>query len=280
MPKKSYTKAIVISDIHIPFHDPELISAAEKSWKDLAKKHGGLDYIFLNGDIIDCFAVSRFGRTAEMSSASLTDELKETKKFLVRLRKDHPKARIIYVEGNHEFRIRKLIMEPKDSMRWQWIMEFVHIKKTLGLESLNIEYIEHAGTAGPMRVEYGDCLIGHWGVSRSKSGQTATHLLERYPGFKIIQGHTHHAAKVFKEAGRTPVWGVENPCMCPIKDVDYALDPNWQQGFTVLTEVNGIVHSELIVVEQVTRTFMVEGQIYQIAKSKTSGKIDPRVKVK
>lgn len=274
---KKYTKAVVASDIHIPRHDPELLSAARKCWLDIADRHGGLDYIFLDGDIIDAGAIARFERSLDASKDSFTAELEQTREFLVNIRKEHPKARIIYVEGNHEYRVRRLIMEPKDRMRWEWLIDFVHLRQSLGLEDLGIEYVEHAGTAGQMKVQYGDCLIGHWGIARSKVGATAHHLMDRYSGYKIVQGHVHHGARVSKQTGRFSVWGIENPCMCPITDVDYTIDPNWQQGFTVLTEVGGVVHSELVIVEQASRTFLCEGNLYEIKKSKNKNKLDPQL---
>ena len=64
--KYKIEKAIVASDIHHPFQDQALIEAAFKAWKAIYKK-GNLKYIFLNGDIIDCFALTHFTRAISMS---------------------------------------------------------------------------------------------------------------------------------------------------------------------------------------------------------------------
>lgn len=268
-----------MSDIHHPFQDQALIDAAFEAWKDI-KKHGDLKYIILNGDIIDCYALSHFVRSISMSQSSFESELESTRLFLKRLRKTFPKIKMIFIEGNHEWRLRRLIMEPKDRMRYEWMDKYLHYRSTLGLEDLDIEYIEHGGTAGQMRVQFGnDCLVGHWKISRTKSGQTASYLLEKYPGYKIVQGHTHHAARISKHGGRHPVWAIENPCMCPVDDVDYTLDPNWQQGFTVLTSVDGCVHGDMIVVEQETRTFLCEGKLYEIKDGPKTHRLDPKVRI-
>lgn len=279
MAKPNVAKAIVASDIHHPFQDQALIDAAFEAWKEI-KKSGNLKYIFLDGDIIDCFALSHFTRSLALSQSSFEDELESTRIFLRRLRKEFPKEEIYYVEGNHEWRLRRLIMEPKDRMRYEWMDKYLHFRTTLELDKLDIKYVEHGGVAGQMRLQFGnDCLVGHWKVARSKAGQTAQHLLDRYPGYKIVQGHVHHGARVSKHGGRHPVWAIENPCMCPVDDVDYTLDPNWQQGFTVLTSVDGCVHAEMIVVEQETRSFLCEGKLYQIKDGPKIHKMDPRVRV-
>lgn len=279
MAKAKIEKAIVASDIHHPFQDQDLIDAAFEAWIDIEKKHG-LPYFFLNGDIIDCYALSHFSRSISMSQASFETELESTRHFLRRLRKTFPKTKFYYVEGNHEWRLRRLIMEPKERMRFEWMDKYLHYRTTLELDKLDIEYVEHNGTAGEMRLQFGDdCLIGHWSIARHKAGQTASHLIERYPGYKIVQGHVHHGARVSKHAGRHSVWAIENPCMCPIDQVDYTIDPNWQQGFTVLTNYNGCVHAELITVEQETRTFICEGKLYEIKDTATKPVLDRKVRV-
>jgi UDP-2,3-diacylglucosamine pyrophosphatase LpxH len=271
--------AIVASDIHFPYEDKGLIEAAFKAWRTL-KKAGTLKYIILNGDIIDCYAISSYAKSLDMSDSSFEDELEQTRVFLRRLRKEFPNTRIIFIEGNHEWRLRRLLMEPKERFRYEWMDKYLHFTKTLELDKLNIEYIQHNGVAGQMRIQLGeDLLIGHFAAARSGSGATAKALMNKYTGYKIIQGHVHKAAIIHKTNGRHPTWSLENPCMCPINQSDYDIDLDWQQGFTIVTLVDGIAHPELVTVDQVTRTFLFRGKVYKIDDSKISRIVDPKIRV-
>lgn len=94
--KTGVTRAIVLSDIHIPEHDQAALAIALAYTKDF-KPH----IIVLNGDIMDMVAPSRFAKDPD-DLTTLADEFQETKDFLTGLRKDHPDAEIIYTAGNHE----------------------------------------------------------------------------------------------------------------------------------------------------------------------------------
>lgn len=265
MSKKSDSTTFILSDIHHPFQDQSLLDAVEECMRD-AKP----DCIILNGDIIDCHAISRFVKAIDATDLSFKHEIDVTEAFIARLRKDHPKATIAYVEGNHEFRIKKLMTEPAQKERWDWLQYYAMLPIILNFEKHKIVYAD-GGNIGEAKVQLGDVKIGHWGVARSKSGQTASSLIDRY-GQKTVQGHTHHASIVYKRFGFGTVWGVENPCMCEINDVEYCMDPNWFQGFTVLREHKNVMHPQLVVVEQSTRSFVFDGEVYEIKDKKTERK--------
>jgi predicted phosphodiesterase len=68
-------KWLILSDIHVPYHDEEAL--------EIALKHGedqGIEHIYLNGDTCDFYNVSRF-----------------------------PKAKIVFKIGNHEDRWEKYL---------------------------------------------------------------------------------------------------------------------------------------------------------------------------
>lgn len=88
-------RTLILSDLHIPFHDPPAIKACI----DYGRQRT-FDTILLNGDICDFFSISRFEKNA--SEISLKSELRATRQFLGWLRQEFPKARIIYKLGNHD----------------------------------------------------------------------------------------------------------------------------------------------------------------------------------
>ena len=93
----------ILSDIHIPHHDSPALECAI-DW--LVDQEPGV--ILLNGDILDCYQVSSFDR--DPASDSMTDEILKGRMFLAGLRKVFPKARIIWREGNHEYRLKRFLM--------------------------------------------------------------------------------------------------------------------------------------------------------------------------
>ena len=87
---------LLISDLHIPYHDIEAITIA----LDYGKEHN-VNTIFINGDLIDNAQVSKFEK--DLKKRSVKEEFDATKQFLVELRKAFPNAEIYWLKGNHCF---------------------------------------------------------------------------------------------------------------------------------------------------------------------------------
>lgn len=85
---------LLISDLHIPYHDIDAITIA----LDYGKKEN-VNTIFINGDLIDNSQVSRFEK--DMKKRSVKQEFDATKEFLVQLRAAFPDASIYWLKGNH-----------------------------------------------------------------------------------------------------------------------------------------------------------------------------------
>jgi len=92
--KNEYKKTVVIGDVHIPFQDKVSVSLVLSF---LRFYHP--EVVILNGDILDCFSISKFDRALN-EGKSLKEEITEAKTFLSQLRAICPKARIVYVFGN------------------------------------------------------------------------------------------------------------------------------------------------------------------------------------
>lgn len=88
-------EALILSDLHIPFHDMPAIEAVMSVARERQP-----NLILLNGDVCDFFSISRFDKNPEDSK--LVKEIKLTRQFLGWLRQSFPKARIVYKWGNHD----------------------------------------------------------------------------------------------------------------------------------------------------------------------------------
>lgn len=95
---------LVLGDVHLPMHDVCTVEAAVNEAR--AKNAVG---VLLNGDIMDMFGISPFFRIP--SRERFIDELECAKQFIRWLRSRLPNARIIWREGNHEFRFQRYVAD-------------------------------------------------------------------------------------------------------------------------------------------------------------------------
>ncbi len=134
---------LVISDIHIPYHDAGALRVALQEGRDR-----DVNLILLGGDITDHYSLSRWEKDPRLRN--FKDEVETTKKFLAMLHEEFPKARLIWKEGNHEERFTSymkrcapdLLGMPQFSMQACYDMgnygvEFVGEKRPIGLGKLN-----------------------------------------------------------------------------------------------------------------------------------------------
>ena len=101
---KSLERMLVISDIHIPYHNaPALKKALEYG------KEKNIDSILINGDFIDFAPLSYFTKDP-YTKMNLSSDLDMTRKILQIIRNTFPNIPIYYKHGNHEDWLEKYLM--------------------------------------------------------------------------------------------------------------------------------------------------------------------------
>jgi predicted phosphodiesterase len=100
---KACNNILLISDLHIPYHSIDAITAA----LNYGKKEG-INTVVINGDLIDFYGCSRFEKDPRKRSVKF--EFDSTKAFLVALRKTFPNAQIYWLKGNHDVRYEHYLM--------------------------------------------------------------------------------------------------------------------------------------------------------------------------
>ncbi len=217
-------KILVLSDTHIPYHDPAAVQVALQA---IVKMKPAA--IHLLGDIVDFYAVSNHLQDPELR-CSLNDEKEQTKLFLREVRKRAPKIPIIYHEGNHETRLGRYLIRGGGELH---SLDETKVPYLLKLDDLEITWRPEGqwyNVGGGMSLHHGVLL-------RSYAGYTAKGLIDRM-GQSCGCGHTHRLATVHRRLGKKIVTAFENGCLC-------LLDPSpsnaftkglmdWQQGFSVL----------------------------------------------
>ena len=214
--KAKVTRAVVLSDIHIPYHDQGVLAIAMEYMLDYKPEH-----IVLNGDIVDFYTASSY-RKDPLRIDTLQDEIDEVRAFLDLLREQHPKAKIDFTKGNHEARLEKFLLDKAPALS---SLECLCLDELLNLEEYKINFVDEKAC-----VRMGDLEITHGTVVRRWSGLTAKAHHEKYGG-SVLVGHVHRLAAFY----HTDRWGthvaLENGFLGR-KDFDYVDRPDWQHGFT------------------------------------------------
>lgn len=256
---KKWEQTIIISDHHFPFQDNDVINLVSNFLEEQQPKE-----IIINGDLIDFWEISKFNKNPPEEKA-FQDDLDLTVNYLYDLRSRCPKSKIIYIEGNHEFRMRRYLISQAPEIRG---LRCLRIEELLHLNELKIQYISVGNELGKFIDNYikkGKLYIGHFDQYNKYSGYTAKNLIFG-KGCSIIQGHTHRFAIVSHTLmDGTELIGVESGCLCNRKP-KYVKDPDWQFGFVILYTKKNSLRFQIIPIRIVNYGFFFGGKEYKIKK--------------
>jgi hypothetical protein len=216
-------RIIIINDVQRPFQDDATLEAVEHFWNDL---HPNLEVY--NGDISDFYLISKYDQNPSRRF-HLQDELDDTHGWLARRAEANPDAERIFIEGNHEDRLR----------RWLWRygkelsgLRNLELSALLRFEELKIRGLPYMSVLDFLgyRIEHG------YKASASKAYPiNVSRYMAIATGSSGLCGHSHH----FSAYGWTDASGshsyVENGCICRF-DLEFAPFPNWQQAFCVTSD--------------------------------------------
>lgn len=90
---------LAFSCVHRPLHDPEGVA-----WLVNQIVERQPNYVVNLGDTFDAQCLSKFDQSTEFT---LTEEYESTNEFLQQIRAAYPRAKRVWMEGNHEQRIRR-----------------------------------------------------------------------------------------------------------------------------------------------------------------------------
>lgn len=175
---KANKNILVISDLHIPYHDITSITLA----LDYGKKNK-IDTIVINGDLIDFHYLSRFQK--DPRKRSVAEELEAAREFLSVLRKNFKGIPIYYLLGNHDMRYQHWL-ESK-AIDVLGCPEF-ELTSLLRLGELGITLIDDKTIikAGKLTITHGHLIIR--GVFAPVNSARGAYMRAKQ---SIIIGHTH-----------------------------------------------------------------------------------------
>lgn len=205
-------KFIVISDIHYPYHDAKAIKCVLDFIQDK-----DIDIIILNGDILDFYDVSSFDKDPDRVN-SLQKEIDMSTKFFKKLRTIKPDARIVFIKGNHEFRLERYLKKHPEL----YSLDALKLPNLLDLKKYNIEYSDKGIKLGNLKIIHGDMV-------RKFSCYTARGELEKHDS-SGVSSHTHRGGVYYYRTPERYLAWFESFCLCDLNP-EYINEPNWQQGF-------------------------------------------------
>ena len=213
-------RLLVLSDIHIPYHNIESLTCAF----DFAKGEKP-DAILLNGDTLDFFGLSRFSK--DPKARSFAHELKTFKEFMDILKKTF-NAKIYFKIGNHEERYFHFL--------WMKAHEIV------GVEEFELENIIKSRAEGieiikdKRIIKAGDLNIIHgheFGGSVFSPVNIARGLFLRGK-VSAMQGHNHQTSEHTESdmnGNITTTWSIG--CLCELNPAYLPIN-RWNRGFSIV----------------------------------------------
>jgi len=173
---------VCLGDIHLPFFDP---TAVKMALKFIQQEQPGC--VHLLGDLCDMHSLSRYDKDPNRR-LNLQEELDIVRDWLTELRDAAPRAKIIYSEGNHEFRLKKYLRSEAKALAG---LRALSLDKLLDFDKLHILWQPHDR---PYRL--GHLLFTHGSLISKWSACSAKRHFERYGSGQTItdSDQTTHAA--------------------------------------------------------------------------------------
>jgi len=175
-------RTLILCDIHVPYHSITALTAAIKWGKDRDP-----DTILLNGDAIDAHGLSRYVR--DPKKKDFAAELAIFAELFQVLRKEFPRAKIIFKEGNHENRYDQFLYQKAGELSGlkEFSLEAIIHARAEGIDVVKEKRIIKAGAL--------DILHGHEFASAQFSPVNVARGLFLRAKTCALQGHNHQTSE-------------------------------------------------------------------------------------
>ncbi len=215
----------IVSDIHFDLHDVPTWRAFRK-WHTIVKP----DKTVMLGDFLDLGMMSRYTQGKDdplYAVPQIKCFVKEANALALEC------GELVILEGNHDERWSRYVAGAaphvlKDALgltlKDQCLAQGLNPDMTWHREDMEFKGVP----CGPFILRHGHNQSGRYGGGK----HLAANRIQKSLGQSEVFGHHHRAQMHCQTAhGKTAI-AIANPSMT--KDHDYAKDPDWQRGFTIL----------------------------------------------
>lgn len=252
------TIGVFLSDIHLP--DNIALAPVFKYIKDLyteCQRNGDKFLTILGGDIIDA---SGMHGIESLAASQIKKEWYERDtallfSFLRQLHDVAPKTELVYLEGNHEERYKRIMVRYPDA----WGDRFNFNRDVVTKVFAKAKWIDY-GTYDSY-YKLGDTIFTHGNVYPTHH---AKKYAEVFAPFKVVYGHLHHFQSHTIHSAMPdlpPHYAVTAGCLTHTAPEWKKGQPNcWINGFLDFISDNGITTSTPHIIEK--GKFMIGGVVY------------------
>lgn len=213
------TSTLVISDLHFPYQNNKAIETALQYGLD-----NNVTCILINGDLIDFANISRHEK--DFRHRSINDEFIAVRAFLVALRDNFPKAKIVYKHGNHDERWEKWLYVKAPEI---FDVADFQLEILLKLGELKIEVVKDKRPIkiGKLTILHGHELFGMGGVNPARA--TFTKTME-----DTLVGHYHRTSSHSEPTMNGRLISVHSQgCLCELHPMFMPVN-KWGHGFSLV----------------------------------------------
>jgi hypothetical protein len=191
------------------------------------------------GDAIDCGGFLAMHHTlgfVAQTEYTFEDDVEAGNVAWDEIEKRTPGAERDHIEGNHELRIEKWLIEkairnPRDS---SYLRKLFAPEVVLNLEKRGIRYVKRSqyydGLKWPGTLDLGSCLARHG----TAVGKYAAHKTVEQFGTNVVFAHTHRMAMATKESHRGISYAWSFGCLCKLQPLYYDTNPtDWAHGYGI-----------------------------------------------
>lgn len=233
--RKEDTTRIILNDVHGSMMDRSAVEAFLSDLKDWDP-----DEVILNGDIIECggflAAHHTLGYVAQ-TEYTLQDDIAAGNWLLDCIQKAAPRATIHYIEGNHEDRLERWIIDQtmRHSRDSEFLRQLIGPENMLRLKERGISYYRrgehHIPGLPPGWIKLGKIFFVH----ELGGGKNAASAAVGRTAGNVVFAHTHQSDEstmVLPGVGLVKAW---NPgCLCQMQPLWRHSNPtNWSHGYAV-----------------------------------------------
>lgn len=242
-----------------PLHDVKACDVSVQVAAHLHRQHE-LSTIVLLGDMLDLAPFSSFSSSPDLRHTT-QPALVALHHWLAQLRMAAPAARILYLEGNHEARMRKVLndvisgelrtLKPVGSKDER---ELLSIPFLLSLDKLDVEYLEPYGKGHWWRGIH----FHHGRIVRSRGGKTVSAMLADCAHSQVV-GHIHRREIASRTVAtseppyRKTISAMSPGCLCRLDDgvpqTPGQSQVDWQQGLGIIYADNAGESMQLIPID-------------------------------
>lgn len=212
-------KILSISDLHVPFENYDVLV-------DALEKHSDADLLVVNGDFLEQYAVSKWGKS---KTVLLEWEYKVAIEWMKLFSSMFEEVHL--VRGNHDDRLRKYLSDSVDPMIGFMVEDDILTKLTEGYDfndkgkleqKYHFDNVYYEGGLLGWYTKIGKCLFAHPSSSSGVPMRTVISAAEAFMSNEqfqaIVIGHSHKMGKlIYKDKVL-----IEQGCCCV--PMDYQAD--------------------------------------------------------